>query len=153
RQRARLRQSSYSAEERYLLGHFSSLHPLPLTRIDRRTISAVLSEIATERGPGAADRARTSLSGFFTWAVKEGLLDANPVLATNTHLILKARDRVLSESEIVEVWNAAGDDAYGVIVKLLILTGQRRDEIGALRWSEIDFPARMIRLPAERVKN
>jgi integrase len=38
-------------------------------------------------------------------------------------------------------------------LKLLILTGQRREEIGALRWSEIDFVAQSIRLPAERTKN
>jgi integrase len=44
-------------------------------------------------------------------------------------------------------------NAYGTIIRLLILTGQRREEIGALRWSEIDFPAQMIHLSAERTKN
>jgi hypothetical protein len=68
RQKARLRPSSYATEERYLLGHFAGLHPLALTRIDRRAVAAQLTAIATDRGPGAADRARAALSAFFTWA-------------------------------------------------------------------------------------
>jgi integrase len=84
--------------------------------------------------------------------MKEGLVETNPALATNTHRIVKSRNRVLSDTELAEVWRAAGDDAYGTIVRLLILTGQRREEIGALRWSEIDFAAALIRLPAARTK-
>ena len=69
RQKARLRPRSYVNEERYLLKHFQALHSLALTRIDRRTIAARLSEIATDNGPAAADRARASLSAFFSWAM------------------------------------------------------------------------------------
>jgi integrase len=43
--------------------------------------------------------------------------------------------------------------ADGAIIRLLMLTGQRREEIGALRWSEMDFPGQALRLPAERTKN
>jgi integrase len=150
RQKARLRPRSFTETERYLLSHREVLHPLPLANINRRAIASRLSEVATASGPAAADRARGELLAFFTWAMKEGLVEANPALATNTHRIIKARDRVLSDAELAEVWRAAGDDAYGTIIRLLILTGQRREEISALRWSEIDFPAQMIRLPAER---
>jgi integrase len=153
RQKDRLRPRSYVETERYLLSHWEVLHPLPLGNIDRRTIAARLSEIATTSGPVAADRARGEIMAVFAWAMKEGLIDANPALATNTHSVAKARDRVLNSAELAEIWRAAGDDAFGTIVKLLILTGQRRTEIGALRWSEVDFAAQMIRLPAERCKN
>jgi integrase len=153
RQQARLRPRSYVNEERYLLKHFQALHSLALTQIDRRTIAARLSEIATDNGPASADRARASLSAFFTWAMKEGLVEANPVLATNTHRTTKSRNRVLSSTELAEVWRASGDDAYGAVVKLLILTGQRRNEIGSLPWTEVDLAASLIRLPDERTKN
>jgi integrase len=93
------------------------------------------------------------LSAFFVWAMKEGLVEANPVFATNRPYDRKGRERVLTEQEIAQVWRAAGDDSYGTIVKLLILTGARREEIGSLRWDEVDFTARVIRLPPERVKN
>jgi integrase len=67
--------------------------------------------------------------------------------------VFTASDTALFEPALSEVWRAVGDNTYGTVVRLLILTGQRREEIGALRWSEIDFTAQMIRLPGERVKN
>jgi integrase len=153
RQKARLRRGSYDAQERFLLAHFKPFHNLPLSRIDRRTIAGRLSDIAADKGPTAADRARAALSAFFTWALREGLVDANPVIATNTHTSGRGRDRVLSKAELVEVWKAAGDSDYGTVVRMLMLTGCRRAEIGSLRWDEIDFAARLIRLPGERAKN
>jgi integrase len=152
-QRSRLRPSSMNRAEHHLLDHWKPLHAMPLIRIDRRAVAARLSELAADRGPAAADRARAALSAFFVWAMKEGLIEANPVLATNRPYDRKGRERVLSEAEIVKVWRAAGDDSYGTIVKLLLLTGQRREEIGGLRWSEVDFAAELIRLPPPRVKN
>jgi integrase len=153
RQKAHLRPSSYINDERYLLDHFAPLHRLVLSTVDRRAVAERLSEIATNRGPASADRARASLSAFFTWAMREGLIDSNPVIATNTHRTIKSRDRVLSEPELAEVWRLSSDDAYGTVIKLLILTSQRRNEIGGLRWGEVDFASRMIHLPVERSKN
>ena len=58
------------------------------------------------------------------------------MIGTNKHDDAEARDRVLTDAELAAVWNAAPDNEYGRIVKLLMLTGQRRDEIGSLRWSK-----------------
>jgi integrase len=63
------------------------------------------------------------------------------------------RTRALTEPELVDVWLAAGDDDFGVIVKLLILTGQRLREIGNLEWLEIDLEKRLIELPERRTQN
>ena len=60
---------------------------------------------------------------------------------------------MLDDAELAAVWKAAPDNDYGKIVKLLMLSGQRRDEIGSLRWSEIDFDARTIKLDGARTKN
>jgi integrase len=152
-QKARLRPRSYVGAEYALLTLWKPLHELLVTKIDKRTVAARLNEIATKNGPVAAQRARAILSAFFVWAMSEGLVEANPVIGTNRHGNDKARERVLTDDEIAHVWEEAGTDSYGTIVRLLILTGQRREEIGSLKWSEIDFAARMIRLPAERVKN
>jgi len=153
RQKTRLRPSSYGLAEAHFLDHWKPLHALAITKIDRRTIAARLNELVADRGPAAADRARAVLSAFFAWAMKEGLVETNPVIATNRPYDRKGRERFLSEQEIAQVWRAAGDDAFGTIVKLLLLTGCRREEIGQLRWSEVDLAARLIRLPGERVKN
>jgi integrase len=60
---------------------------------------------------------------------------------------------VLSEPELREISAALLDDDYGAIVRLLMLTGQRREKIGGLRWSEIDFDRGVIVFPPARTKN
>ncbi len=149
-QRARLRPSSYGEVERFLLVYSKPLHDLPLSAIDRRAIAGRLGAIAESSGPVSANRMRTSLSSFFSWCVREGLIDANPVNDTNVQPET-SRDRVLSESELRLIWNGLLGDDYGDIVRLLMLTGQRLDEIGSLRWSEI--LDEQIILPPARTKN
>ena len=82
-----------------------------------------------------------------------GAVETNPVDGTNKADEGQPRDRVLTDRELAAVWNASPDGDYGSIVKLLMLTAQRRDEIGSLRWSEIDIEAKTITLPASRTKN
>ena len=130
-----------------------ALHKLDIAAIDRKTIASLLRKIAEERGAVAANRARSTLSAFFAWAVGEGLCDSNSVSGTNKAEENEERERVLSDPELAAVWNAAPENDYGRIVRLLVLTGQRRDEIGSLQWSEIDTDANTITLPAERTKN
>lgn len=149
-QRGHLKPRSYVEAERHLLKHCKPLHGLQLAKIDRRTIAATISAIASKSGPVAANRCRASLSAFFAWAMREGLLDSNPVIGTNLQPE-KSRSRVLSDDELKLIWNALGPDDYSAVVRLLMLTGQRADEIGALRWSEI-VGDRVV-LPPPRVKN
>jgi integrase len=83
----------------------------------------------------------------------EGLADSNPIVGTNQAVTKGARDRVLTDDELRLIWYALSSNDYGDIVRLLALTGQRREEIGSLRWQEIDFDKAVIALPAERTKN
>jgi integrase len=123
--------------------------------ITRQSIVGVIDDIAASQGRVAADRARTALSGLYAWAIDSGYCDATPVLHIKSRAAKGARNRTLTPEELKEVWlasDAIGGD-YGAIVKLLILTGQRRDEIGSLAWSEIDFAAVRIDLSETRTKN
>jgi integrase len=153
RQKTRLRPRSYHDTRRYLQELWKPLHRLHLPRISRKDVATRLGTIANENGLITADRARAALSVFFTWAVREGLCEVNPVLATNKAAKPKSRERVLSDVELKALWSALPDSDYGRIVKLLLLTGQRREEIGGLRWSEIDWDGQQILLPGERTKN
>jgi integrase len=87
----------------------------------------------------------------------EGLCNHNPVIGTNKTGAGEARDRVLSDAELSAIWKHVANSDYGRIVRLLMLTAQRRDEIGSLRWSEIeamDRPGKaLIALPGKRTKN
>jgi integrase len=152
-QQRAVRQSSYEQTERRLRKLASPLHPLPLTTIDRRTLSALLGSVAEDRGPTAAVNLHSSLSGYFSWLVGEGLLDQNPMLGVNKPKSGPARDRLLSEDELRTLWAALGDDDYGDIVRLLVYTGCRRDEIGSLEFSEVYLDRAMLELPAARMKN
>jgi integrase len=79
-----------------------------------------------------------------------GLIEQNPVTGTQV-VPEEARERVLSLTQLAAVWRACGDDAYGSIVRALVLTGQRREEIGGLRHDEI-FDGVVV-LPPHRTKN
>jgi len=82
-----------------------------------------------------------------------GYTDNNPVINSFRPAAVKVRDRVLADAELVAIWNACGDDDHGRIIKLLTLTGCRRNEIGDACWSEIDFNRETFTIPAERSKN
>ena len=154
KQQLALKPRTYVELERHLRRDCAPLARLSLTEIDRRTIALRLAEIETTAGPTARNRARSSLSAFFNWAVREGLLDANPVTRTARADERGARDRVLTPEELKELWSVLGVEGntqFADIVRLLILTGQRREEIGGLRWSEIERD--LIVLPPERTKN
>ena len=149
----KLRPASYYSTRLYLMRHLKPLHQLRVDKIGRRDVASRLSAIAENHGAVSADRARSALSALFAWCVTQGICDSNPVIGTTKYAEPSSRDRVLTESELAAVWNALPDNDYGCVVKLLILTGCRADEIAWLRWSEIDLEGRKISLPGERTKN
>jgi integrase len=99
-------------------------------------------------------REKCGLGALFGWSMREGLCEVNPVMATNNPAQgIMPRDRVLTDQELAAVWRSCADDDFGRIVKLLILTGCRREEIGGLKWSEIDLDTGVMTIPGERTKN
>jgi integrase len=144
---------SYVECVRHLNVHLKPIHWLPIRTIERTAVSDCLDKIEETSGPVARNRTRSSLSAMFGWAIGKGWCEHNAVERTNK-APEKSKDRVLSEAELAAIWKAAGDDTdYGRAVRLLMLTAQRRDEIGNLRWSEINQHDKQIELPAERTKN
>jgi integrase len=149
-----LRPSTYAAAGRYFELHWKPLRTKPIGAVKRADVAAALQEITATNGKVAAARARSNLSALFGWAMREGLCEANPVIATNIpDAGVKPRERVLDDRELKEIWRACQADDFGRIIKLLILTGCRRSEIGDLRWTEVDMDSGVMTIPAERVKN
>ena len=153
RKRGSLKPNSFIETERYLRDHAAPLHRLRLDQIDRRKVAALLGDIETSAGPSSRNRLRSALSAFFSWCLTEGLLDANPVAGTAKADEGGSRERVLTPDELKKLWRSLGEDPFSNVVRLLLLTAQRRNEIGKLAWSEVDLARRLIMLPAERVKN
>jgi integrase len=145
-----LRPKSLADLRRHLMVHAKSLHGLLVGKVHRQDIGTVLSAL---RGKGAAvtaNRVRTSLSSFFSWLISEGLTEINPVMGTRS-TEERSRERVLSYDELRIIWNALEDDHYGAILKLLMLLGQRANEIAGLARSELTEYG--FTLPPERAKN
>lgn len=168
--KASTRPGTYEETERHILKHARPLNRLQVAKIQRRDIASLLGTIRTNSGPVAANRVRSTLSDFFAWSIGEGIAEVNPVLGTNK-TEENSRERVLKDYELRLIWKHAGDDDHGTILKLMMLTGQRADEIANLGRSELarvevprkrgedgapDLPAYeidAIDLPAERTKN
>lgn len=151
---ARMRPSTFANLKTHTQKHFVSIHAKPLPELTRADVATLIRTISRDSGAQSALRARRTLSTIFVWAIGEGLTETSPVVGTNPPAQEIRRDRVLSRDELVAVWNACPPiDDFGRIVRLLILTGQRRDEIAALRWSEVDLERAVISLPAPRTKN
>jgi integrase len=165
------RSGTYTETERHILKHARSLNGLQVAKIARRDIAILITTIKENSGPVAANRVRSTLSDFFGWSMSEGIdsIENNPVINTNKSEE-SPRKRVLKDHELRAIWKHAGDDHYGSIIKLLMLTGQRADEMASLRWSEVgdviapeeriiegiklpQINIRAIELPEERTKN
>ncbi|KNY23803.1 site-specific integrase [Methylobacterium sp. ARG-1] len=149
----RLRDSSLRDATRYMQVAWKPLHRLPLHSVSRANVADRLAVITEESGPYAANRARATLSAFYAWLIGTGAADTNPVVGTLKTAQEEKRRRVLKPDEIAAVLKACRDDDFGRIVRLLLLTGQRREEVAGLRWGELDLASGVWHLPGARTKN
>lgn len=127
-----------------------------LADITRREIIDLLDEIA-ESHPISANRVHAILRRFFNWCIERDVIAISPVANVTAPGEVVSRDRTLSRDEIRLAWLASEKIGwpFGPMVKLLLLTGQRRDEIASAQWSEFDLAAEVPAwtIPKERAKN
>jgi len=127
----------------------------PIASITRQEVTALLDGIANRGSPVQANRTLARLKTLFKWVLDEELIPADPTARVRKVVKETARDRTLTDDEIRLFW--AGCDKlgwpFGPMYKLLLLTAQRRDEVGGVEWSEIDFDRRVWTIPREKAKN
>jgi integrase len=121
--------------------------------IEKRDVLALVDKIGAN-GPASANSLITVLSSFFGWAVSRDIVKASPMVGVKKNAE-PSRDRVLGDDELKAIWVGCDQvaPAFAALVRLLILTGCRRNEVADLRWSEIDFENRTMTIPATRTKN
>jgi integrase len=126
----------------------------PLAEIRRSEGNELLRSIAiAKRNPTSARRVKSYLHKFGRWCEEDGRIDESPFASLKRFGKEQARDRVLKSLEIRAIWKASADmGAFGRAVRLALVTGQRRGEIGGLEWREIDVAERLWSLPRERMK-
>jgi integrase len=149
-----LRKRSHYISALYLRGaYWKALHGRPIGSLARRDIVPIIDEMKEARGAVTADRAKTVLSSLYGWAMDKGYVDVNPCADIRNRASAEGRSRVLTEDELVAAWKACDDGSlFGKAVRLLMLTGARRNEIIGLQWPEVKLGERILELPAERVK-
>lgn len=146
------------AIRRALDGALSGFSHREVRTLRRREIGVAVDRIA-DRAPVHANRMLAYTKAFFGWAVGRGYLETNPAASISKPTREIARERTPSLPELAEIWRATDDLGYpfGSIIKLLILTAARRDEIGGMRTAEVelapDRSAGCWTLPASRSKS
>jgi integrase len=143
---------------RALRKHWAPFHAVPVASLERATIYRHLEQIKRTSGPAAAIRSHSCLSTCLVWGIKKGVakIAANPA-AMLTPAKPKAREKVLTLDELRRVWRATSAlTPYDRVIRLLLLTGQRRSEISEMDWAELALDADggpEFRLPKARAKN
>jgi integrase len=149
-------QRKWTLTERMFEAHVKpALGRKPLSDLRRADIVELLDDLQNDKGFRAqVNRVRSQIVAALNWAIEREYLDTNPAAAIKKRKIESSRDRVLSHAELRAIWRAADrlSDPSRSLVKAWILTGQRRDEVRCMTWSEIDLNRAVWTLPAARNK-
>jgi integrase len=126
-----------------------------LSSIRRAEVHKLLDKIVDRGAPIVANRVLSAFRRMCNWSLERGLIEVSPCVGIRAPSAESARDRILSDDELLALWRAteAGVYPFAPAIRMLVLTGARLREVGAARWSEIDLAARTWTLPAARTKN
>jgi integrase len=126
----------------------------PIRDIAKRDLIELRDAIAAANGVVMSNRAMAWVKRMFRWAAEEDIIDNPPIIGLKNVHTEEARERTLSDSELVAVWRASEKlgRPFAGFFRLLILSGQRREEIASLRWSEVNEHDSLIELSGERYK-
>jgi integrase len=113
-----------------------------------------LTDNIMERSPVSANRVLSLIRRMFNWSLERGIVEANPAAGIKQPHREQPRDRALSAGEIKALWGAweAMGYPFGTIQQLLLLTAQRRGEVAAMRWDQLDLQAGAWRLTSADTK-
>lgn len=122
--------------------------------IKRRDVIDLLDGIVDRDAPFVANRTLAVVRKWFNWLVARDVIPASPCVGISPPGAETKRDRVLTDDEITSLWQATEKVGwpFGPLARMLLLTGQRRDEVGEMRWSEVDLDAKAWVIPRARMK-
>jgi integrase len=152
---AKQRNRSWRETERILRRYVTpEWGPRQIAEITRKDVIKLLDGLVDRGAPVMAKQTHSTIRKLFNWAVDRGVLDASPCVRLSPPAKAKDRDRVLSDKELADVWRATEQLGwpFGPVIKLLILTGQRRQEVASMRWPDIDLDRALWTLPRELTK-
>jgi integrase len=124
-----------------------------LPRIVRSDLNPIWD--ALQNRPAVARLTHATLRKLFRWAVSRGDVDRSPLEGVEAPPPVPSRERVLSDEELSLVWRGSDElgRPFAQFIKLLILTGQRREEVASISWDELDQQEASWTIPSTRTKN
>jgi len=127
----------------------------PAEDLDRATVVRVLDGLTRAGSIAMASRTAAYGRACFQWALKRGTVAANPFAALPPMGAVPTRDRVLTDDECTAVWRVAMSmpAPFGPLVRFLMLTGQRREEVAGMTWDELANDRTEWTIPGPRTKN
>jgi len=150
------RESTRRETERLLKARFvSRWGARDLREITKADVLEIIDEAVANGTPSAANHAVAVIRALFNWCLDRGLIESSPCARIKMPAKTVSRERVLTDVEIAAVWSAACGAGYpfGTIVRLLLLTAQRRNEVTKMRWADIDGETGIWSIPKELTKN
>ena len=135
--------------------------PKVLRRVFQKQLKSTAARLApkatlldlAERKPPTARLAWAYGSALYGWAIEKDLVKANPFAGIKMQTVA-ARERVLTDEEIRSIWNATeGPGSFNAVVRMLIVTGQRLNEVASMTWSEINPDLSVWTIPGSKAKN
>jgi integrase len=123
--------------------------------ITRRDVLDLLDGMVDRGVPVMAKQTHSTVRRLFNWAVDRGVIETSPCIRVPVPARANERDRVLSDDEMRSVWQACEPLKwpFGPLIKILALTGQRRDEVATMQWSDLDLDVGLWTIPRERTKS
>lgn len=148
------RRPGYAAEApRALRIAFAKNLKSPAAHLAPKTVKATITAIADDGKKATARLTGSYGSACYSWAIDKDLLTDNPFAGIKLEAV-PSRERVLTDEELLVVWRAtAAPGSFNAIVRMLILTGQRRNEVSGMAWDEISPDVSTWTIPGGRTKN
>ena len=133
--RAQTRYETLRQYDRTLSIYLKAIHHKYIEDVTTDDITRVTDKLLKENKGSSANHVLVGAKTFLKWCVKRRLISHSPADGLDRPAKEVTRERVLTDSELRTVWRAADvtEGSFGIIVKLLLLTGQRRTEIGSLQ--------------------
>jgi len=153
--KSKARRSADEVQRRFERNVIPMIGAVRLSAFHRRDAARAIDAVKDRGSPGEARHVAEDIRAMARWATNAGYFDVDPLASMKLPPKSKPRERALTEDEIRSLWANVSSlrRDYAAVVRLCLVTGQRRGEVVGMRRSELDLTARTWTIPAERAKN
>lgn len=127
----------------------------PIDEVSKEDVIKILDKVMARGSKVMANRTLAAIRKFLNWCIERDLIKFSPAYKISSPAKNLTRDRVLSDRELRDIWEASGEVGYpfGHIVRFLMLTAQRRGEVVNMEWDQYNDKTHLWTIPRENTKS